>query len=234
MTCTIPSTVSIEPRTTGNARVLRLDEEVEEDRQGRGHVDPDDVGARRHDFAHAGVAEVDDRQEQLLLVLLEDPLLPADVDVRPHLLLGRLGGLLGRRGPAREDPADHERDRQQQPRGRRDHGQETRHDLLRDRGWRRAGAGRSRSAASPRRRRRRPRATGAARRTPPAPTPSSGGPPGSSACTKTLVVVRTISTCPAPESRRARSGCSSRRPRTLIGESRSSARAKVSKRRNAA
>ena len=49
----------------------------------------DDVGPRRHDLAHARVAEVDDREEQLLLVLLEDPLLAADVDVGLDFLLGR-------------------------------------------------------------------------------------------------------------------------------------------------
>jgi len=58
-------------------------------------------------------------------------------------------------------------------------------------------------------------------------------PARSSAWTRTFVVVRTISTSPAPERRRARSGCSSRRPRILIGERRSSASANDSKSRNA-
>ena len=81
-----------------DARVLGLDEEVEEHRQRGRDVDPDDVGARRHDLAHARVAEVDDRQQELLLVLLEDSLLPADVDVGVDLLLGGLGGASRRRG----------------------------------------------------------------------------------------------------------------------------------------
>ena len=59
-------------------------------------------------------------------------------------------------------------------------------------------------------------------------------PASSSAWTTTFVVVRTISTSPAPERMRARSGCSSSRPRTLIGDSRSSASANVSKSRKAA
>jgi hypothetical protein len=49
--------------------------------------------------------------------------------------------------------------------------------------------------------------------------------------TRTFVVVRMISTLPGPERRRKCSGCSSRRPRILMGESRSSAIAKASKSR---
>ena len=113
-----------------DARVLGLDEQVEEDGQGRGDVDPDDVGARRHDLAHARVAEVHDRHEELLLVLLENPLLAADVDVGLDLLLGRVGGLLRDRGAAREDAPDQEREREQQPRRRRDERQQALHDPL--------------------------------------------------------------------------------------------------------
>jgi hypothetical protein len=95
-----------------DAGVLRLDEEIEEDRERRSGVDPDDVGARRHDLAHARVAEVDDRKQQLLLVLLEDALLPADVDVGLDLLFRGLGRLLADRSAAREDPPEEEGNRQ--------------------------------------------------------------------------------------------------------------------------
>ena len=94
-TWTMPDDAVDRAARDGHAGVLGRDEEIRERREGRGGVDPDDVGPRRHDLAHARVAEVDDREEQLLLLLLEDAFLAADVDVGLHLFLGR-----GRRGRA--------------------------------------------------------------------------------------------------------------------------------------
>jgi hypothetical protein len=113
----------------GNARVLGRHEHVREDRHGRGPVNPQDVRARRHDLAHARVAEVHDREEELLLLLLEDSLFPAHVDVGLDLPIRRQRRLVAR--AVLEDPAHRDRERRQQPRGRRDEGQEPRRQLLR-------------------------------------------------------------------------------------------------------
>ena len=54
----------------------------------------DDRDARDHDLVDAPVAELDDRVDHLLLLGLEDPLLPAALHDQAQLLGGDLG--LGR------------------------------------------------------------------------------------------------------------------------------------------
>ena len=82
---------SLDERDPG---VLRPLEEPGDLREGRVRLRDDHVGARRHHLADRPVAEVDGSGDELLVVLLEDPLLARDVEEGPHVRV-LLGLLLG-------------------------------------------------------------------------------------------------------------------------------------------
>jgi hypothetical protein len=96
----------------GKPRVLLLAKQRAEVADGRGFRQRHDIGARRHDLAHQGVAEVDEVLQQPPLFGLDQAFLFRRVDVRLGRFLRFLGGLVGRR--LRRTPA-RARHRSRQP-----------------------------------------------------------------------------------------------------------------------
>ncbi len=78
----------------GDAGVFLPDDEVLEAVDGRVLPDADHVDPGRHDLADDGVAEFDDAPEELVLALVDDPLLRGLVDEGLDLLVRGLAPLL--------------------------------------------------------------------------------------------------------------------------------------------
>ena len=72
-----------------DARDALLEEDRHRVARGGGRVDRDHVGARHHDLAHEGVGELEDRVDELAVVLLDELVLGRLVDDAEQLLLRR-------------------------------------------------------------------------------------------------------------------------------------------------
>ena len=93
----IPMTSSIGVLVDGHPRVALVDHRVDGLVEGGRRRQGDDRDPRHHHLVQAPVAELDDRVDHLLLLGLEDPLLPAALHDQPQLLGRdlRLGRHLG-------------------------------------------------------------------------------------------------------------------------------------------